>query len=140
MTDGPVGVGKAGAGRPRVGVLAAEDPGDQTKIVILETGSITASVIVDVLDEVLTVDDTHIERAPTSRRYFSGAKEHEGSIVLGRGSTAVVVPQGRHRPRALGCWVGLSAAADSLPPGPIAGWPDVVPSGEPDSGHGVRGR
>lgn len=48
----------------RLGVNA--EIGEQTKIVILEAGSITAGVIDDAVDEVLTVEDTQIERAPTA--------------------------------------------------------------------------
>jgi purine-binding chemotaxis protein CheW len=48
----------------RLGV--SSEIGEQTKIVILETGSITAGVIVDAVDEVLTVEHTQIEQAPTA--------------------------------------------------------------------------
>jgi purine-binding chemotaxis protein CheW len=48
----------------RLGV--SSEIGEQTKIVILETGSSIAGVIVDAVDEVLMVDNNQIEQAPTA--------------------------------------------------------------------------
>jgi purine-binding chemotaxis protein CheW len=71
----------------RLGVDA--EIGEQTKIVILEAGSITAGVIVDAGDEVLTVEDTQIERAPTADPALidSIAKIGERLVVLLNPST-----------------------------------------------------
>jgi purine-binding chemotaxis protein CheW len=71
----------------RLGVNA--EIGEQTKIVILEAGSITAGVIVDAVDEVLTVEDTQIERAPTADPALidSIAKIGERLVVLLNPST-----------------------------------------------------
>jgi purine-binding chemotaxis protein CheW len=71
----------------RLGVNA--EIGEQTKIVILEAGSITAGVIVDAVDEVLTVEDTQIERAPTADPDLidSIAKIGERLVVLLNPST-----------------------------------------------------
>ena len=48
----------------RLGVNA--EIGEQTKIVILEAGSITAGVIVDAVDEVLTVKADQLEQLPNA--------------------------------------------------------------------------
>jgi purine-binding chemotaxis protein CheW len=57
--------------------------------VILEAGSITAGVIVDTVDEVLTVEDTQIEQAPTADAALvdSIAKIGERLVVLLNPST-----------------------------------------------------
>jgi len=66
----------------RLGV--SSEPGEQSKIVIVDTGSQSAGVIVDGVDEVLTVAEAQLEEAPgaDSTLVDSIAKLGERLVVL----------------------------------------------------------
>jgi purine-binding chemotaxis protein CheW len=57
---------------------------EESKIVIVEAGTVTAGLIVDDVDEVLTVDESSLEQAPTGEvRYISAvAKVGDRLLVL----------------------------------------------------------
>ncbi len=67
----------------------SSEPSDQTKIVIVETGAETAGVIVDDVEEVLTVEDAQFEDVPgADSELIDGiAKIGERLIVLLKPST-----------------------------------------------------
>jgi purine-binding chemotaxis protein CheW len=67
---------------------------DQTKIVIIEAGTETAGVIVDDVDEVLTVDDTQFEDVPGADPALidSIAKIGDRLVVLLKPSTLFATP------------------------------------------------
>ncbi len=66
----------------RLGV--SSEVSEQSKIVIIETGSETTGVIVDEVDEVLTLEEQHFEQAPSADTTLvdSIAKVGERLIVL----------------------------------------------------------
>jgi purine-binding chemotaxis protein CheW len=66
----------------RLGVSA--EIGEQSKIVILESGSVIAGVIVDAVDEVLTIGQDRIEKVPSADNALieSIAKIGERLVVL----------------------------------------------------------
>ena len=68
--------------KSRLGLDSVEP--DESKIVIIEAGSVTAGLIVDEVDEVITVDDEQLEQAPTGDvRYIQAvAKVGDRLLVL----------------------------------------------------------
>jgi purine-binding chemotaxis protein CheW len=68
--------------RERLGLSG--EPGSEGKIVILESATGTAGVIVDEVDEVLTVDDEQLEEPPAARgeHVRAVAKVDERLLVL----------------------------------------------------------
>jgi purine-binding chemotaxis protein CheW len=62
----------------------ALDAGDsaESKIVIVEAGSVTAGLVVDEVEEVLTVEDDQLEDAPTSDGGYISAVAKVGDRLL----------------------------------------------------------
>jgi purine-binding chemotaxis protein CheW len=62
----------------------ALDAGDsaESKIVIVEAGSVTAGLVVDEVEEVLTVEDDQLEDAPTSNDGYISAVAKVGDRLL----------------------------------------------------------
>ncbi len=54
----------------------------ESKIVIVEAGAVTAGLVVDEVEEVLTVDEEHLEEAPTSNEGYISAVAKVGDRLL----------------------------------------------------------
>jgi len=55
---------------------------EESKIVIVEAGAVTAGLIVDDVDEVLTVDESSLEQAPTGEVGYISAVAKVGDRLL----------------------------------------------------------
>ncbi len=66
--------------KSRLGLDAVEP--DEAKIVIIEAGAVTAGLIVDEVDEVLTVDEDQLEQAPTGDVGYIQAVAKVGDRLL----------------------------------------------------------
>ncbi len=62
---------------------SCESVTEQSKIVIVDTGSQTIGVIVDAVEEVLTVDEDQIDEAPTAdHRLIDSIAKIGGRLVM----------------------------------------------------------
>ena len=62
-------------------MLDAADP-EESKIVIVEAGEVTAGLVVDEVDEVITIDEDQLEQAPTGDVSYISAVAKVGDRLL----------------------------------------------------------